>query len=142
VDCLFCRIAKGEIEEAFVHEDDDLVAFLDINPIRPGHLQIVPRFHYTTFEEMPAELAAASIHLGQRFARAMKALYGVARVGFADSGGDIAHAHAHVVPMVERTDITSLRYIEADNLRFRSQPRPPADALRQTVAALRAALRD
>ena len=142
MDCLFCRIARGEIEEAFVHEDDDLVAFLDINPIRPGHLQIVPRVHYTTFEEMPADLAAASIHLGQRFARAMKALYGVARVGFAYSGGDIAHAHAHVVPMVERTDITSLRYIEADNLRFRNQPRPPAGELRETAAALRAALRD
>jgi len=138
--CLFCRIVAGEVPAAMVHEDEALVAFLDSAPIRPGHVQIVPRLHVETFEALPDDLAAASIRLGQRLARAMKALYRVPRVGFAYTGGDVAHAHAHVVPMVAPTDITSLRYIEADGLRFRTPPRPPADEMAQTAAALRAAL--
>jgi len=51
-------------------------------------------------------------HLGQRIAKSQKKIYSVERVGFVYTGGDIAHVHAHVVPLYEKTDITSLKYIE------------------------------
>ena len=61
----------------------------------------------------------------------MKALYGVPRVAFLFSGGDHAHAHAHVVPLHEKTDITSLRYIAGEVVRA------PSEELAATAAQLR-----
>lgn len=108
--CLFCRITAGELDAVIIYEDAELVAFLDIAPIRPGHTQIVPRQHFDTFDELPAPLAARIMHLGQRLAKRLKVVYGVERVAFLFTGGDVPHAHAHVVPMHEKTDITSARY--------------------------------
>ncbi|HEX7051213.1 MAG TPA: HIT family protein [Longimicrobiales bacterium] len=109
--CPFCRIAAGETDAVVLYEDGDIVAFLDIAPIRPGHTQIVPRRHVETFEQLPPELAARMMMLAQQLARRMKAVYGVERVAFLFTGGDVPHAHAHVVPMHAKTDITSARYV-------------------------------
>jgi len=111
VPCLFCRIATGELDAVVVYEDSDVVAFLDISPIRPGHTQIIPRRHIETFEQLSPTLAAHMLDLGQRLARRMKAVYSVERVAFLFTGGDVPHAHAHVVPMHATTDITSARYV-------------------------------
>ena len=140
VTCLFCRIARGEVDAHTVYADDEIVAFLDIGPIRPGHVQIIPRTHIETFEQLPEPTAARILALGQRIARAHKEVYGVDRVGFLFTGGDIPHAHAHVVPLHERTDITSRRYICDDDLMFASLPRPPDAELRATANALRVRL--
>ncbi|HLU78346.1 MAG TPA: HIT family protein [Burkholderiaceae bacterium] len=135
-DCIFCRIAAGEIPAHVIHEDDQLKAFLDIHPIRPGHVLIIPKAHYDYYESLPAQLAAAIVHLGQRLGRAMKAAYGVERVAFLFTGTDVAHVHAHVVPMHEKTDITSPVYIEQQGLSFRLAPRADDAGLRETVELL------
>jgi histidine triad (HIT) family protein len=141
-DCLFCRIARGDVPSHAVYEDERIFAFLDINPIRPGHTQIVPRDHHPYFDDLPPDLAAEIVHFGQRLASVLKRTYGVHRAGFVFTGGDIAHVHAHVVPLVEKTDITSRRYIAEDELTFRSAPRVPNSELAATSAQLRAALAD
>ena len=139
-DCVFCRIAAHAIRADLIYEDDLVVAFADTRPIRPGHAQIIPREHVPFFEDLPAASASRITEIGQRLARALKALYGVPRVAFLFSGGNIAHAHAHVVPMQEKTDITSRRYIAEDQLTFRSTPRASAAELAASAARLRAAL--
>ena len=78
--------------------------------MRPGHTVIVPRAHVETYERLPAALANRILGLGQQLARRMKALYKVERVAFFFTGTDIAHAHAHVVPIHEKMDVTSARY--------------------------------
>jgi len=142
-DCVFCRIVRGEVPAQIVHQDDKLVAFLDIHPIRPGHLQIVPRDHYAYFDDLPPDLAADTIRLGQRLAAILKRTEGVRRVSFCFTGGDVAHAHAHVVPLHALTDITSRRYIAEEQLTFRPTPRASdaelaaqAERLRGAFAAL------
>jgi histidine triad (HIT) family protein len=112
-DCVFCRIATGALPAVILHQDAELVAFLDRGPIRPGHTQIIPRAHVPTFEMLPATLAAKIVALGQQLAQRMKDVYDVERVAFLFTGGDVAHVHAHVVPMHQKTDITSARYIVA-----------------------------
>lgn len=109
--CPFCRIAAGSPDAVMVHEDADVVAFLDIAPIRPGHAQVVPRTHVESFERLPPALAARILAVGQALARRMKRVYGVDRVAFLFTGGDVPHVHAHVVPLHAKTDITSLRYL-------------------------------
>jgi histidine triad (HIT) family protein len=94
-----------------IHEDDELIALLDIAPIRPGHTVILPRSHVETFERLPTPLAGRIVGLGQQLARRMKELYKVERVAFFFTGTDVAHAHAHVVPIHARMDVTSARYI-------------------------------
>lgn len=134
--CLFCRIASGEVASHEVHRDDRIVAFLDIGPIREGHVQIIPIEHYETFEVLPRELAAEILDLGQRLARVQKRIYAVERVAFMFTGGDVPHAHAHVIPLVEKTDITSRRYIVEPKLTWRALPPPDTGAQRETAKAL------
>ena len=139
--CVFCQVARGELGSEIIYEDAEVIGLMDICPIRPGHAQIIPRGHFPCFEDLPKVTASRIIHLGQRLSRAMKALYGVPRVAFLFTGGDHAHAHAHVVPMHEKTDITSRRYIAEENLTFRGLPRVPIEELAATAAQLRSRLR-
>ena len=138
--CLFCRIVAGELPAEIIHQDDLAMAIADLYPIRAGHTQIVSRQHAPYFEDLPEATASRIIQVGQRLARAMKSLYGAERVAFAMTGGDHAHAHAHVVPMHDKTDITSRRYIAEEKITFRSMPRASAEELASSAAALRAAL--
>jgi len=138
--CLFCRIAAGDVPAHVVHDGDRVLAFLDINPIRSGHVQIIPRVHYPLFEDMPPDLAGEIVALGQRIATALKAIHGVKRVGFLFTGGDIPHAHAHVVPMVAHDDITSRRYIVEQTITYRATPRATDAELKVAADSIRARL--
>ncbi len=124
-----------------VHEDEHLFAFLDIHPIRRGHVLIVPKRHFDYFENAPADIAASIVSLGQRLALVMKQIYRVPQVGFLFAGSDIPHVHAHVIPMHEKTDLTSRHYIVERKLTFRETPRASGDELSGTAALLAAALR-
>lgn len=135
-NCIFCRIAAGEIPAHVVYEDDEVKAFLDIHPIRPGHALIIPKAHYDYFDDLPAEQASAILHMGQRLGKAMKAAYGVERVAFIFTGTDVAHVHAHVVPMHEKTDITSPAYIQQQDLSYQLAPRAQDEDLKATVELL------
>ncbi len=138
--CLFCRIAKREVGAHVVHEDRHLLAFLDICPIRPGHTQIITRDHFDYFDATPPDLVCAIAVLGQKLAAAMKRRYGVPRVAFLFTGGDVMHVHAHVVPMLEKTDITSRRYFAEEALTFRGMPRAADTDLVREASALRDAI--
>lgn len=138
--CLFCAIGRREIPAAVVHEDDTILAFLDIHPIRPGHIQIIPRAHYGYFDELPSDLASRILLAGQRLARLLKAAYEVDRVGFLFTGGDIPHAHAHLVPLAAKDDITSRRYIVEERVTYRDTPRVPDQELCETAGRLRGLL--
>ncbi|MFZ5949189.1 MAG: HIT family protein [Candidatus Rifleibacteriota bacterium] len=117
--CIFCQIAGHRVEAAIVHEDGDIVVFLDRWPVREGHCQIITKQHYSCFDDLPEHLSAKIIHFAQKLAKKMKLLYKIDRVAFAFSGNDVAHVHAHVFPMYQRGDLTSARYFEnADEIRY------------------------
>ncbi|WP_242394089.1 histidine triad nucleotide-binding protein [Anaeromyxobacter oryzisoli] len=102
-DCLFCKIVKGEIPAKKIHEDDDTVAFLDINPQAPTHLLVVPRRHIPTLNDLgPDDDALAGKLL--RVAAALAKERGLAGRGWravlntnADAGQTVFHIHAHVL---------------------------------------------
>lgn len=128
--CPFCEIAR-DMPPCTAWATESLVVFADHRPIRPGHVQIITRAHYEVFDYLPPALAAEIVTLGQRIARVQKRLYGVRRVGFAFTGNEVPHVHAHVVPLHAADDITSARYSDG-SARFVSD-----SVQAQTARALR-----
>lgn len=142
LECLFCRIARGEIPARVVHASEDVIAFLDIRPIRSGHVLVVPREHFRFYDDVRTEVANEVMRVAQRLAPVLRAAFQVERVGFFFTGVDIAHAHAHVVPMVEPTDVTSRRYIAEETLTFRPPPLAAAAELDAASDLIRRGLVD
>jgi histidine triad (HIT) family protein len=101
-NCLFCKIAAGQIPAAKVHEDDELLAFKDIHPAAPVHLLVIPKVHVASLADADASHAPL---LGRMLALAPKlALEQGATNGFRvvintghDGGQEIHHLHLHVM---------------------------------------------
>lgn len=102
-NCLFCRIAHAEIEASIVYDDDDLVAFNDINPQAPLHVLIVPRRHIATLNDLAAEDEALVGKMLRR-AAAIAAEKGYAARGYrtvfncnSEAGQTVFHIHLHLL---------------------------------------------
>lgn len=107
--CIFCRIVKGEIPSAKVYEDPYTVAFLDIQPLAPGHVLVVPKAHIPKVQDLPTASADAmwrAVHAV--VPRAEKAVGGEATTiavnNGAAAGQEVAHVHVHVVPRKKGDD--------------------------------------
>ncbi len=96
---LFSKIINGEIPSYKVAEDAENYAFLDINPLAPGHTLCVPKVETDYLFDLDPERLASLTRFAQRVARAQKAALGCKRVGVAVLGFDVPHAHIHLVPM-------------------------------------------
>jgi histidine triad (HIT) family protein len=102
-DCIFCKIAAGEIPAQIVEQDDRTVAFMDINPATRGHTLVIPRRHARDLLEIePADLEAV-IGTAQRLATRMPDRLGADGVNLLNSCGRAAwqtifHFHIHVIP--------------------------------------------
>ena len=102
-DCLFCRIAAGEVPAEIVHEDDQVIAFRDISPKAPTHILLIPRKHITSAASLTE---ANGPMLGALFAVAAQLARdeGIARTGFrittnsgAGAGQSVPHLHFHMM---------------------------------------------
>ena len=101
--CIFCKIVRGEVPSAGVLETAETVAFLDINPLNPGHTLLVPREHHAHLGELPEALAAAAGSLLPRLCRAVKAATGAEGLNVIINNGRVAgqtidHCHWHIIP--------------------------------------------
>ena len=99
-DCLFCAIVAGDVPAAKVHEDDDTIAFTDLNPQAPVHILVVPKRHVRDIAELGADAEAGAALL--RGIRAVVDEQGLGdfRTVFntgAGAGQSVFHVHAHVL---------------------------------------------
>jgi histidine triad (HIT) family protein len=101
MSCLFCGIANGEASATVVFEDEISVAFLDHRPLFPGHTLLVPRKHFETLSDLPAELVGPFFKNVQLLARAVE-LAREAEGSFVAMNNRVSqsvpHLHVHVVP--------------------------------------------
>ena len=105
-DCIFCKIAAGEIPSARVIEDDSIIAFMDIGPIRPGHTLLIPKKHYDRVTDMPAAEAGRLLSvlpgLCSAVVRAAEADgVNVFQANGACAGQVVPHVHFHIIPRHE-----------------------------------------
>ena len=101
-DCIFCKIAKGEIPSKKIFEDEDLLAFHDIRPAAPVHLLIIPKIHVPTLADATPEhghLLSKMLLLAPRLAREHGAEDGFRLVINNGPGGgqEVYHLHAHIL---------------------------------------------
>jgi histidine triad (HIT) family protein len=106
-DCIFCKIAKGEIPCAKIEENEHALSFLDIGPINPGHALVIPKKHYATLFEIPAVELTACTLLAQKVAAAVHRATGAQGLNFLQNnfraaGQLVEHAHFHLIPRYER----------------------------------------
>ena len=100
-ECLFCRIASGELPATIVYEDDNSVAFLDHRPLFPGHTLLVPREHVETLGELPAKLVGPYFEAAQLLSRAVESAMEAEGTFVAMNNRvsqSVPHLHVHVVP--------------------------------------------
>jgi histidine triad (HIT) family protein len=102
-DCLFCKIVAGQIPAKLVHQDDDVVAFVDVNPQAPTHLLVVPRRHIPTLNDLAPEDDALVGKL-HRVAAALAKERGIAADGWRavfntnrGVGQTVFHIHLHLL---------------------------------------------
>ena len=102
---LFSRIASGEIPSYKVAEDKDHFAFLDINPVQPGHVQVIPRKETDYIFDLTDEELASLMLFAKRVAKALKKAIPCKKVGITVIGLDVPHTHVHLVPMNTGSDM-------------------------------------
>ncbi|WP_049998074.1 HIT family protein [Halococcus sediminicola] len=102
-DCPFCGIVAGEIPGRIVFENDDVTAFLDANPLAPGHTLVVPNDHHERLDDLSEELAREVFAALHRLTPAVEAAADAdgANVAFNDgpaAGQEVPHLHGHIIP--------------------------------------------
>ena len=102
---LFSRIAAGEIPSYKVAEDRDHFAFLDINPVHPGHVLVIPKKEVDYLFDLPDDEYAALLLFAKKVAKALKKAIPCTKVGVTVIGLDVPHAHIHLVPMDKGNDM-------------------------------------
>ena len=105
-NCIFCKIVRGEIPAYKVYEDDDFLAFLDINPRSPGHTQVIPKKHFRWVLDIPVatEAKAGEPNIGELFEVVKKVALAQQKAFNTDFilskiiGDEVEHAHIWVFP--------------------------------------------
>lgn len=135
--CVFCAILKGDLPANYVYEDDVVVSIMDINPMTPGHLLVLPREHRPDLVDLNDEIAAHMMNVARRAAAALRASDEAVKginlylADGPDAGQEVAHAHIHVIP----------RYMnDGFGLRVNREAPPTREDLEATATRITAAL--
>ena len=102
-DCIFCKIANGEIPSKTLYEDDKFRVILDLGPATKGHALILPKDHYKNLYELPEDCAADAIKLAKKMMTQMTEKLGCEGFNLVQNNGELAgqtvfHFHMHMIP--------------------------------------------
>jgi histidine triad (HIT) family protein len=138
--CTFCDLIQGAGEVSTCYEDNDAVAFMDIQPVNAGHVLVVTRTHYERMEDVPPELAMHLFRVATRLVPAVKHVTNADGMNIVVNSGSAAgqdepHYHVHVIPRCEGDgfDIP---------LPFQASEMPDRTLLDATAVRIMTALRD
>jgi len=140
-DCLFCSILASELESTKVYQDQECTVLMDIQPINPGHMLVIPNEHHPSLESLPVDLGQHIFSVAQKTASALRSS-GIQCEGvnlfLADGKAamqEVRHFHLHVIP----------RY-EGDGFGFQFSPRyaelPTRDELEKNAFHIQRSLED
>lgn len=105
-NCVFCRIIGGDETVSVIYEDEEVIAFLDIQPLYAGHTLVLPKAHYKNLFYVPEELAARTFATARRILPGLRKATGCRAVNLfspngAHGGQNVFHFHLHLIPVPE-----------------------------------------
>lgn len=104
---IFTKIIHREIPAEIIHETDNVIAFLDIHPIRPGHMLVVPKTEVNEWQDLDRDAYREVMDTVYDMGNLLKRKLDPPRVGIVVQGFDVPHAHVQVTPLHEATDVIS-----------------------------------
>ncbi|MEI6562780.1 MAG: HIT family protein [bacterium] len=109
LECIFCKIVKGDIHSVRVYEDNEVLAFMDIGPVVKGHVLVIPKKHHNPMMEAPPEILQKLITVVQLIAKAQMAALQADGINVSQANGSVAgqvvpHIHFHVIPRFASDD--------------------------------------
>lgn len=102
-DCVFCQIVRGLLPTTKIYEDDDVLAFLDVSQVTPGHTLVIPKKHYDNFVKTPKDTLSKVMAVAQRISQASLLMLGAKGVNVLtnvnrEAGQSVMHFHVHIIP--------------------------------------------
>lgn len=109
-ECLFCKIASGEIPSAVLYDDENVLAFLDIMPAASGHALVIPKEHFATLLDLPHDMLKDLTLTIQKVSAAVvkhtgASGFNVLQSNHESAGQVIPHVHFHIIPRFENDDL-------------------------------------
>lgn len=109
-NCIFCKIANGEIPSTTLYEDEDFRVILDMGPATRGHALLLPKEHYANLFELDDELAAKALVTAKKVAARMKDALGADGFNLVQNNGEAAgqtvfHFHMHLIPRYKNDNV-------------------------------------
>ncbi len=101
MECIFCKIINNEIPSKKVYENDDVLAFLDVNPLAKGHVLVVPKNHYVDLTDIPSDELIKIMDAIKYLYPKMEEILGCTGFHFVKNYGscqEVKHAHFHIIP--------------------------------------------
>lgn len=101
MECPFCKVIEKKQDAYIIYESENVIAFLDFDPINEGHILVVPKLHEASIDNMPLHLLTEIMELLQRIIPALKKVYKIDGYSIMQNGGDFCdfgHGHFHVFP--------------------------------------------
>lgn len=110
VNCIFCKIASGEIPSATLYEDENFRVILDVGPASKGHALILPKDHYANIYELPEEIVAKAFVLAKQMAARLTAALDCDGFNILQNNGETAgqtvfHFHIHLIPRYQNDHV-------------------------------------
>jgi histidine triad (HIT) family protein len=117
-DCIFCKLANGEIPTNVVYEDDIVTVFMDANPNTDGHMLIVPKKHIEDFTEIDSDTLVHVHEVAKKMKDLIYEKLGTCGLKIVNNYGSeqlIKHYHVHLIPVYEDTDF-HYQYVDSENI--------------------------
>ena len=114
-DCIFCKIAAGEIPSRKIYEDSDMIAIMDLNPTSKGHSLIIPKEHCTNIYDIDEDIAAKVMKTAKKLATKMTVALNCDGFNLLQNNGETAgqtmfHFHMHLIPRYKDADNNMLKF--------------------------------
>ena len=114
-NCIFCKIVAGQVPCTKLYEDEDVLAFLDINPVTYGHTLVISKEHYSTFLSTPKAIMNKVMNVAQRIGQVQIEQLGAKGVNilinsYEAAGQVVPHFHVHVIPRYTAKDRFRLEF--------------------------------
>ncbi len=126
---IFTQIIQGDIPGVFIHEDELCVAIMTIQPVRSGHVLVIPKQEIDHWYDMDDELSCHMMRVSKNISKAINKAFPCQRVGLMIAGLEVPHTHVHIFPM------DSMAEFDLSNTNF-AEPEALQDAANKILAVL------